>query len=148
MQGIVTTMDSALSRQSVDTVCVHGGTLRSSCERHWWESLCHLVARPFIRCSGRLFTRQWHVPHIPPVPCMCFFLSPGSSRSWRGLVSRHFFHNEVPVLQLPSKLVLGTCLFLVWFVFSWATRRLSWAPNKLCWPARRSCSKLCKQALR
>jgi len=61
--------------------------------------------------------------------CACgFFLSPGSSRSQRGSVSRHSFHNDVPILYLPARLVLGGCLFLVWFVFGW--------------PARGSCSEL------
>ena len=75
----------------------------SSCVHWWWGSLqwgflhC-LVAQPFIRCSGRLFPRPWHVPRITPVACMCFFLSPGSSRLGRGPVPRHilvWFISEV-----------------------------------------------------
>ena len=109
----------------------------------WRGSPCCLVTRPFPMCLGKLFPRRWRIPYLPPVPCMCFFLSPGSSRSGRGLVPRHIFHNEVPVLQLPSKLVSGG-----WFLFGWPTRRFSWAANKIYWPARRSCSKLCNKALR
>jgi len=124
-------MDPPSSRQSIVLVCVGGGCLRSSCVCWWWGSLCRLVTRPLTGCLGRLFPRQWHVPHVPAVLCMWFFLSPGSSRSGRGSVSRHILHSEVPILQLLSKLASGSCLFLVWFVFSW--------------PARRSCSKLCNK---
>jgi len=95
----------------------------SSCVHQWWVSPCHLVARPFIRCLGRLFPGQRHIPHIPPVLCMCFFLSLDSDRLWRGLVSGHIFHNDVPIL--PLRLVLGGCLFLVWFVSGWTARRSS-----------------------
>ena len=51
-----------MSRWFVVPVCVSGG-----------GSPHCLITRPFIRCSGRLFPRQWHVLHIPPVPCMCVF---------------------------------------------------------------------------
>jgi len=108
--------------------------VRSSCVRRWCGSPHRLVTWPFIRCLGRLLPRQWHVLHIPPVQCMCFFLGPGSGRSGRRSMSRHILYNEVCVLQLPLRLVLGGCLFLVWFVFGWSARE--------CY------SKLCIQALR
>jgi len=87
-------------------------------------------------------------PTFPQSRACGFFLSPGSGRSGRVLLSRHILHNGVPVLQLPSKLVSGGSLFLVWFEFGWPARASNWAPDKFCWRARRSCSKLCKQALR
>jgi len=107
----------------------------SSCVRRWWGSPHRLVAWLFLRCLGRLSRRQWHIGHVPPVPCMCLFLSPVCGRLGRGSVSRYIFHNEVPALQLPLRLVLGGCFFLVWIVFGW--------------PTRSSCSELgCRQALR
>jgi len=106
LQEIVTTMNPALYCWSVVPVCVGGG-----------GPLFILVTWSFIRCLGRLFPRQQHIPHVPPLLSMWFFLSPGSTRSGRGSVSRNFFH-EVPVLHLPSKAGFGglfiTCLVCIW----------------------------------
>ena len=44
-----------------------------SCMCWWWGPHRCLVALLFVRCSEKLFLRQQHIPHIPPVPCMCFF---------------------------------------------------------------------------
>ena len=102
----VTTMDLAASRRSVVSVCVSG------------EGSPHrLVAWPFIRCLGRLSPRQWHVPHIPPDSCMWFFLSPGSGRSGRVSVSRHIFHNDIPMypsFEARFGWVFIPCLVCIW----------------------------------
>jgi len=71
--------------------------VHSSCMCQWWVTPRHLAAQSFIRCLGRIFPRQQRVPHVPPVPCMYFFLSPGSGRSGRELEPRHIFHDSIPV---------------------------------------------------
>ena len=58
--------------------CQHHGSssiplFHSFSEHRWWGSPRRLVTWPFIRCSGRLFLRQRHISHMPPVLCMCFF---------------------------------------------------------------------------
>jgi len=112
----------------------------------WWGSPHCLVSRPLIRCLGRLLPRQWHVPHVPPIPCMFFFsvLDPAGQG---GGCCLDMFSTTIYPCTCPLRLVLGG-LFLDWFLFDWPARGSSWAPNKVCWPARRSCSKLCKQALK
>jgi len=102
----------ASSRDRVARDIHHHGSssvplVRTSRVRQWWGSPHRLVARPFIRCLGRLFPRQWHVPPCSPSPAHVFLLSPVSGRSGRGSASRHVFHNDVPILELPSRLVSG-----------------------------------------
>jgi len=115
----------------------------------WWGSPCCLVARPFVRCSGRLFPRQWHIPHVLPFPCMAFSVlalagcgggqcpdtfstaTHPSSNSFRGWFQVAFYSLSGLYLAGPP-----------------GGPTVSWAAKKLCWSPRRSCSKLCKQALR
>jgi len=76
----------------------------------------HLVPRPFIRCSGRLFPRQWHAPHVPQSRAVQF-LSPDSSRSGKGSVSRHIsatrYHFPTPFKAGFGWLFIP-CLVCIW----------------------------------